>query len=58
MSTNRGLVRVERGAKRVRVHLGGEVIADTTEPVLIWEVPYVDIYVDGVLQERPKSKFA
>jgi uncharacterized protein (DUF427 family) len=44
MSTNRGLVRVERGAKRVRVHLGGEVIADTTEPVLVWEVPYYPTY--------------
>ena len=36
-----GRVRVEPGSKRVRVMLGGEVIADTTAPLLVWEVPYL-----------------
>ena len=33
--THRGRVRVETGAKRVRAFLGGEVVADTTRPVLV-----------------------
>jgi uncharacterized protein (DUF427 family) len=32
-------VRVEQGAKRVRAYLGGEVVADTVRPRLVWEVP-------------------
>ena len=36
----RGRVRVEQGAKRVRAYLGGELLADTTRPRLVWEVPY------------------
>jgi uncharacterized protein (DUF427 family) len=35
-----GRIRIETGAKRVRAYLGGEVVADTTRPVLVWEVPY------------------
>ena len=35
-----GLVRVEQGAKRVRAYLGGQVVADTIQPRLLWEVPY------------------
>jgi uncharacterized protein (DUF427 family) len=30
-------VRVEQGAKRVRAYLGGEVVADTIRPLLVWE---------------------
>ncbi len=41
---DRGRVRVEPSAKRVRVMLGGEVVADTTEPLLVWEVPYYPTY--------------
>jgi uncharacterized protein (DUF427 family) len=33
----RGRVRVEQGAKRVRAYLGGELVADTTRPLLVWE---------------------
>src|ERR671918_139183 len=33
----RGRVRVERGAKRVRAYLGGEAVADTMRPLLVWE---------------------
>jgi uncharacterized protein (DUF427 family) len=39
-----GRVRVELGAKRVRAYLGGQVVADTTQPRLVWEVPYYPAY--------------
>jgi len=37
-------VRIEAGAKRVRTYLGGELIADTIRPTLVWEVPYYPAY--------------
>ena len=40
----RGLVRVERGAKRVRAYLGGAVVVDSIAPLLVWEVPYYPTY--------------
>src|SRR4051794_41053925 len=40
----RGRIRIEPGAKRVRAYLGGEVVADTTNPVLVWEIPYYPAY--------------
>lgn len=40
----RGRVRVERGHKRVRGYLGGELVFDTTRPMLVWEVPYYPAY--------------
>ena len=40
----RGRIRIEPGSKRVRAYLGGEVVADTTRPVLVWEVPYYPAY--------------
>jgi uncharacterized protein (DUF427 family) len=43
-NTPRGGIRIESGAKRVRAYLGGEVVADTTRPVLVWEVPYYPSY--------------
>ena len=42
--TDRGRVRVEPSSKRVRVMLGGEMIADTASPLLVWEVPYFPTY--------------
>ena len=30
-------VRIELGAKRIRAYFGGEVVADTIAPVLVWE---------------------
>jgi uncharacterized protein (DUF427 family) len=39
-----GRIRIETGAKRVRAYLGGELVADTTRPVLVWEVPYYPTY--------------
>ncbi len=41
---DRGRVRVEQANKRVRVILGGEVVADSTTPLLVWEVPYYPTY--------------
>jgi uncharacterized protein (DUF427 family) len=35
---------VEHGLKRVRAYLGGEVVADTAHPRLVWEVPYYPAY--------------
>jgi uncharacterized protein (DUF427 family) len=40
----RGRVRVEEGHKRVRVYLGGALVADTTHPRLVWEAPYYPTY--------------
>ncbi len=40
----RGRVRVEPGLKRVRAYLGGELVADTTHPVLVWENPHYPAY--------------
>jgi uncharacterized protein (DUF427 family) len=37
-------MRIERGAKRVRAYLGGRLVADTTRPILVWEVPYYPTY--------------
>jgi uncharacterized protein (DUF427 family) len=47
--------KVERGRKRVRAYLGGEVVADTVRPLLVWEVPYYPMYyfpLDDVRTER------
>jgi uncharacterized protein (DUF427 family) len=40
----RGRVRVEPGSKRVRAYLGGQPVADTTRPKLVWETPYYPAY--------------
>ncbi len=40
----RGSVRVEPGAKRVRAYLAGRLVADTTRPFLVWEIPYYPAY--------------
>jgi uncharacterized protein (DUF427 family) len=39
-----GPVRVETGLKRVRVYLGGRLVADTLHPVLVWETPHYPTY--------------
>ncbi len=51
----RGRVRVEDGQKRVRVYLGGEVIADTTRPKLVWERPYYPVYYFPLDDVRPDA---
>jgi uncharacterized protein (DUF427 family) len=40
----RGRVRVEPGAKRVRAYLGGALVVDTTHPLYVWEIPYYPAY--------------
>ncbi len=40
----RGRVRVEQGAKRVRVMLGGEFVADSRRVKLVWEQPDYPTY--------------
>jgi uncharacterized protein (DUF427 family) len=40
----RGRVHLERGQKRVRGILGGQLVFDTRAPVLVWEVPYYPAY--------------
>ena len=43
---SRGRVRVEPAAKRVRIMLGGVVIADTTDALCVWENPsYPQYYI-------------
>ncbi len=42
--STRGRLRIESSAKRVRAYLGGELVADTINPVLVWEVPYYPTY--------------
>lgn len=37
-------IKIEQGAKRVRTYLGGHVVADTTRPFLVWEIPYYPAY--------------
>jgi uncharacterized protein (DUF427 family) len=47
-----GRVRLEQGHKRVRAYLGGELVADTTQPRLVWEVPYYPTYYFPVRDVR------
>jgi uncharacterized protein (DUF427 family) len=42
--SDRGRVKIEQSDRRVRVMLGGEIVADTTRPLLVWEVPYYPTY--------------
>ncbi|HEY7631641.1 MAG TPA: DUF427 domain-containing protein [Thermoleophilaceae bacterium] len=51
-SQTRGRVRVETGAKRVRAFLGGELVADTSRPRLVWEKPYYPAYYFPVADVR------
>jgi uncharacterized protein (DUF427 family) len=41
---SRGRVRLEPGPKRVRAFVGGQPVADTIHPTLVWEVPYYPTY--------------
>jgi len=50
----RGRVRVEPGRKRVRTYLAGHLVAETANPLLVWEVPYYPSYyfpLTGVIAE-------
>ena len=37
-------IRVEHSRKRIRIMLAGELVADTTGALLVWEVPYYPTY--------------
>lgn len=37
-------LRIEESGKRVRAYLGGHLVADTTGPSLVWEIPYYPTY--------------
>jgi uncharacterized protein (DUF427 family) len=50
--TQRGRVRVERSAKRVRVFVNGVAIADSVRPLLVWEKPYYPAYYLPVADVR------
>jgi len=41
---HRGRVKIEPGGKRIRGYIGGELVFDTTTPMLVWEVPYYPAY--------------
>jgi uncharacterized protein (DUF427 family) len=43
-TTTRGTVRVEPTAKRIRVYLGGRLIADSVDVLMVWEKPYAPTY--------------
>jgi uncharacterized protein (DUF427 family) len=50
----RGRVRTEPGHKRVRAYLGGQLVADSMRPLLVWEAPYYPTYylpIDDVRAE-------
>jgi uncharacterized protein (DUF427 family) len=49
-----GEVRVEHSQKRVRALLGGEVVADTIRPLLVWEIPYYPVYYIPAQDVRAK----
>ncbi|GAA5048573.1 DUF427 domain-containing protein [Nocardia callitridis] len=52
--SERGRVRVETGQKRLRAFLGGQLVADTTRPVLVWERPHYPTYYVPVADLRAK----
>lgn len=41
---SKGRIRIEESTRRVRVMLGGEIVADTISPLLVWEKPYYPTY--------------
>lgn len=47
-------IRVEHGRKRVRALLAGELVADTTSPLLVWEIPYYPTYYIPAADVRAK----
>jgi uncharacterized protein (DUF427 family) len=47
-------IRVEHSRKRVRILLAGELVADTTSPLLVWEEPYYPTYYIPAADVRAK----
>ncbi|MEU8897780.1 DUF427 domain-containing protein [Nocardia sp. NPDC048505] len=54
MSDPTGPVRVETSPKRVRVYLGGHLIADTLRAALVWEHPHYPTYYLPAVDLRAK----
>jgi uncharacterized protein (DUF427 family) len=52
VTTARGRVRVEHSRKRIRAYMGGELVADTPAPLLVWEKPYYPTYYIPVADVR------
>ena len=50
--TTRGRVHVEDGLKRVRIYLGGKLVADSRHTKLVYEVPYYPQYYFPVADVR------
>ncbi|MFE7801584.1 DUF427 domain-containing protein [Nocardia sp. NPDC057440] len=50
----RGRVKIETSQKRVRVYLGGQLVADTARPVLVWESPHYPTYYVPLADLRAK----
>ncbi len=44
MTAKRRHLKVEPGQKRVRGYVEGELIFDTKQPRLVWELPYFPTY--------------
>ncbi len=40
----RGRIKIVKGQKQVRAYVGGELVADTIRPVLVWEKPQYPTY--------------
>src|SRR5438105_741488 len=45
-------VRMEPSAKRLRTYLGGVCVADTLQPMLVWEIPFYPAYYFPVADVR------
>jgi len=43
-SSPRGRIRIEPGAKRIRVYVAGVAVADTAQPLYVWEAPFYPSY--------------
>jgi uncharacterized protein (DUF427 family) len=56
----RGRVKVETGAKRVRLYLDNNLVADTLRPLLVWEKPFYPTYYvpsqDVVAELKPTGE--
>lgn len=53
-TTHRGRVKVMTAQKRVRAYVDGEVVADTINPALVWEIPYYPMYYFPAADVRAK----
>ncbi|MGV9678931.1 DUF427 domain-containing protein [Nocardia sp. NPDC003482] len=54
--TNRGRVRIEPSAKRVRAYVAGRLVADTSMPWLVWEGPHYPTYYIPLADVRAELK--